>query len=88
MPKLFATVALLSLLIPTSALGGPARLESLGSQGMFLEDSSNVFTNPACWPSTATARGSPWGWAARRIRRPGASAWTRTAARRCASATW
>jgi hypothetical protein len=45
--KLPAALALLALLLPASALGGPARLESLGNEGLFLEDSSNVFTNPA-----------------------------------------
>ena len=35
------------LLLPTTASAGPARLESLGGQGLFLEDGSNVFTNPA-----------------------------------------
>ena len=47
MLKFPAVVVSLALLAPASASAGPARLESLGNQGLFIEDSSNVFTNPA-----------------------------------------
>jgi len=43
--KLLLVAALLAL--PTTASAGPARLDALGAQGLYLEDSSNVFTNPA-----------------------------------------
>lgn len=35
------------LLLPTTASAGPARLDALGGQRLFLEDDANVFTNPA-----------------------------------------
>jgi len=35
------------LLLPATASAGSARLAGLGDQGLYLEDDSNVFTNPA-----------------------------------------